>query len=53
MVEDKNETIVRLKTGKGGPSSNNTNGSAGYQADMVRVLNKRLAEREERIRVLE
>ena len=25
----------------------------GYHADMVKVLNKRLAEREERVRVLE
>jgi hypothetical protein len=28
-------------------------GTSGFQADMVKVLNKRLAEKEERIRFLE
>jgi hypothetical protein len=37
MLEEKNETIIRLKStgGKGG----------GFNADMVRVLNKKLSER--------
>lgn len=51
ILEDKNETIIRLKTG--GKIEKGGDRGGGYHADMVRVLNKRLAEREERVRVLE
>ena len=47
MLDDKNETILRLKT------EARASDKSGYHADMVRVLNKRLAEREEKIRYLE
>jgi hypothetical protein len=41
ILEDKNETIIRLKTG----SKPEKVERGGYHADMVKVLNKRLAER--------
>ena len=50
ILEDKNETIIRLKTGGKGEKVDR---GGGYHADMVKVLNKRLAERQQRVRVLE
>lgn len=46
ILEDKNETIIKLKT------SNKGERPSSYQSDMIKVLNKKLAEKEERIRNL-
>lgn len=47
ILEDKNETIVRLKT------SSRSEKQSSYQSDMIKVLNKKLAEKEEVIRSLQ
>jgi hypothetical protein len=40
ILEDKNETIIKLKT------SNKGERPSSYQSDMIKVLNKKLAEKE-------
>lgn len=39
MLEDKNETIIKLKTGARNDKSSN------YHSDMIKILNKKLTER--------
>ena len=51
ILDEKNSTIIRLKTGKVEKVDSRGEGSA-YHAEMVKVLNKRLIKREERVRVL-
>ena len=44
ILDEKNQTIIRLKTGKV-EKTENKGAKSGYHADMVRVLNKRLTQR--------
>lgn len=52
MLQDKNETIIKLKTGKSNKDNSKDNEKNSYQAELIKVLNRKLSDRDDRIRSL-